>query len=569
MRKRKVITLILLGVFLAGLSLLLYPSVSSYWNSITQSRAIVDYDTIVKSLSPKDNTAYFERAEEYNSELKALSFPLTEYQQISGYDDCLNAVGDGVIGYIDIDKIQVKLPIYHGTDPSMLNHACGHIQGSSFPIAGKGTHAAISAHRGLPSAKLFSDLDKLEVGDTFRITVLDKTFIYEVDQIKTVLPDDVSDLLIDEEKELCILVTCTPYGINTHRLLVRGHRIESEDMRSFGAISDAFIIDRLIVTPVVAMPIILLLILYVCFKPAKRKLPINDEGELIWKKISYRIANFILIAALLLSGTVTAHAASTTEASEKVQLRSDCTLDVTYSSEGMVFAGQDIKLWHIADITEDAQYALAGSFRSYPIQVTGTSSQSEWDEMTITLNSYILADGIAADQTAKTDARGKVVFDNLTAGIYLVSSVRTEQDGKYYVFESFLAAVPGVDSEGQWVYSVSARPKMSVHTPAKGEVTYKAVKAWRDGGQDRPVSVSVEVRRDGQLQQSVTLSAENNWMYTWKAVDDGSVWTVNEVNVPEGYTVGIQRSGDTFSITNTKPETPDRKSSADRRHNKL
>lgn len=200
--------------------------------------------------------------------------------------------------------------------------------------------------------------------------------------------------------------------------------------------------------------------------------------------------------------------------------------------------------------------ALAGSFRSYPIQVTGTSSQSEWDEMTITLNSYILADGIAADQTAKTDARGKVVFDNLTAGIYLVSSVRTEQDGKYYVFESFLAAVPGVDSEGQWVYSVSARPKMSVHTPAKGEVTYKAVKAWRDGGQDRPVSVSVEVRRDGQLQQSVTLSAENNWMYTWKAVDDGSVWTVNEVNVPEGYTVGIQRSGDTFSITNTKPETP-------------
>ena len=259
------------------------------------------------------------------------------------------------------------------------------------------------------------------------------------------------------------------------------------------------------------------------------------------KRISYRIANFILIAALLLSGAVTAHAASTTEASEKVHLRSDCTLDVTYSSGGMVFAGQDIKLWHIADITEDAQYALAGSFRSYPIQVTGTSSQSEWDEMTITLNSYILADGIAADQTAKTDARGKVVFDNLTAGIYLVSS---------------LAAVPGVDSEGQWVYSVSARPKMSVHTPAKGEVTYKVVKAWRDGGRGRPVSVSVEVRRDGQLQQSVTLSAENNWMYTWKAVDDGSVWTVNEVNVPAGHTVGIQRSGDTFSITNTKPETP-------------
>ena len=164
---------------------------------------------------------------------------------------------------------------------SVLQIAAGHLEGTSLPVGGASTHAVISAHRGLPSAKLFSDLDKLEVGDTFRITVLDKTFIYEVDQIKTVLPDDVSDLLIDEEKELCTLVTCTPYGINSHRLLVRGHRIESEDMRSFGAISDAFIIDRLIVTPVVAMPIILLLILYVCFKPAKRKLPINDEGELI------------------------------------------------------------------------------------------------------------------------------------------------------------------------------------------------------------------------------------------------------------------------------------------------
>lgn len=274
------------------------------------------------------------------------------------------------------------------------------------------------------------------------------------------------------------------------------------------------------------------------------------------KKISNRIANFMLIAVLLLSGVVTAHAASTTEASEKVQLRSDCALDVTYSSEGMVFAGQDIQLWHIADITEDAQYTLAGHFQAYPIQVTGTSSQSEWDEMTTTLNAYILADGIAPDRTARTDAGGKVTFDNLTAGLYLVSSVRTEQDGKYYVFESFLAAVPGVDDGGQWVYSISAKPKMSVHTPVMGEVTYKAVKAWKDGGQSRPGSVSIEIRKDGQLQQTVTLSAENNWMYTWKAVDDGSVWTVNETNVPEGYTVGIQRSGDTFSITNTKPAAP-------------
>ena len=225
MRKHKVITLILLGVFLVGLSPLLYPSVSNYWNSITQSRAIVDYDTIVKSLSPKDYTAYFERAEEYNSELKALPFPLMEYQQISGYDDCLNAAGDGVIGYIDIDKIQVKLPIYHGTDPSILNHACGHIQGSSFPIAGKGTHAAISAHRGLPSARLLTDLDRMKVGELFYLHVLGDTLAYEVDQILTVLPEQTESLGITDGDDYVTLVTCTPYAVNTHRLLVRGHRV--------------------------------------------------------------------------------------------------------------------------------------------------------------------------------------------------------------------------------------------------------------------------------------------------------------------------------------------------------
>ena len=271
------------------------------------------------------------------------------------------------------------------------------------------------------------------------------------------------------------------------------------------------------------------------------------------KKTLYRIANFILIAVMLFSGTVTAHAASTMEAGEQVQLRSDCTLDVTYSSGAAVFAGQDIRLWHIADITENAQYTPAGSFRAYPIAVTGTSSQSEWDAMAITLNAYILADAVAPDRTGKTDANGRVSFRNLTAGLYLVSSVRTEQDGTFYVFESFLAAVPGVDDGGKWVYSVSAKPKMSEHTPSKGDVTYKAVKAWKDSGKDRPESVGIEIRKDGQLQQTVTLSAGNNWMYTWKAVDDGSVWTVTEANVPAGYTVGIQRSGDTFTITNTKP----------------
>ena len=189
-RTRKIITLVLLAIFFVGLSVLLYPSISSYWNSRTQSRAVTDYDSLVKALTPKDYSEFFDKADEYNAALAALPFALADHTGADGYDECLNATGNGMMGYIDIDKIQVKLPIYHGTDASTLNTAAGHIEGSSLPVGGKGTHAVISAHRGLPSAKLFTDLDRLEIGDTFRITVLDRTMVYEVDRIKTVLPSD-------------------------------------------------------------------------------------------------------------------------------------------------------------------------------------------------------------------------------------------------------------------------------------------------------------------------------------------------------------------------------------------
>ncbi len=281
MKRRKITTLILLSVFFVGLAVLLYPSVSSYWNSKTQSRAIDDYETQMNRLKPADYTAIFDKANEYNEKLASLAFPLAEYPSAEGYAEALNAAGNGIMGYIDIDRIQVKLPIYHGTDDSVLNNACGHIQGSSLPTGGAGTHCVISAHRGLPGAKLFTDLDRLEVGNTFRVTVLDRTLVYEVDQIKTVLPDEVGDLLIEKDKDLFTLVTCTPYGINTHRLLVRGHRIESEDTRTVQVISEAYVINRLIVTPIVALPIIFILMLYVFFKPVKKKLPINEDGELI------------------------------------------------------------------------------------------------------------------------------------------------------------------------------------------------------------------------------------------------------------------------------------------------
>lgn len=281
MKIRRKITIILLSILFVGLSLLLYPSVSSYWNSITQSRAITDYDALVKTLTPKDYSAMIEAAEDYNKKLAALPFSLTDYRELEGYHDLLNAAGDGIMGYIDIDKIQVKLPIYHTTDPAILNNACGHMEGSSLPIGGSSTHCVLSAHRGLPSAKLFTDLDRLEVGDVFCITVLGTSYVYQVDQIKTVLPTDVNDLLIEPGKDYCTLVTCTPYGINTHRLLVRGHQVDAKDIRVLSVNSEAYIVGKLIVAPIVALPIILVLIVLVFLEPAKPKLPINEEGELL------------------------------------------------------------------------------------------------------------------------------------------------------------------------------------------------------------------------------------------------------------------------------------------------
>lgn len=270
------------------------------------------------------------------------------------------------------------------------------------------------------------------------------------------------------------------------------------------------------------------------------------------KRRTYLIVNLMLAVVMVFSGAMSVYAASTTGANEKVELHSDCTLDVIYSSDGTAFAEQNIKLWHIADITEDAQYTLAGSFKSYPVTVVGTSSQTEWNEMTVTLNSYILADGIAPDYTAKTDESGKASFKNLSAGMYLIGSVRTEKDGKNYVFESFAVAVPGVNENGEWLYNVTAKPKISENTPSKGEVTYKAVKSWKDNGKNRPAAVNVEIYKDGVLQKAVTLNSKSNWMYSWKTVDDGGVWTVAEKNVPSGYKVGIQKNGDTFNITNAK-----------------
>ena len=275
-KKGKKSTLILLVIFFVGLSVMLYPAIADYWNSKTQSEAIIDYEQILMNMPKEDYSDVFKEANQYNEKLTKLDMPLLEYNKVDGYFDILNVNGVGMMGYIIIDKIGVELPIYHTTDEAVLNVAVGHLQGSSFPVGGKSTHAVLSAHRGLPSSTLFTHLDHLEIGDQFQFKILDETITYEIDQILIVNPDETKELAIVEGEEYTTLVTCTPYGINTHRLLVRGVKVDSFKTKKLYITSDAYRIDSLIVTPVVALPMIVTLMLVVLLQPVKKDV-IGDD----------------------------------------------------------------------------------------------------------------------------------------------------------------------------------------------------------------------------------------------------------------------------------------------------
>ncbi len=225
--KKHLSTIILVLILLTGLSLVLYPTISEYWNMYHQSRIISDYTDDVEEIDEEEYARMWQEAQAYNSELArdGNCWKMTEEQK-QKYYSVLNVGGTGVMGYIEIPKIHCSLPVYHGADESILQVAVGHIEGSSLPVGGSSTHCVLSGHRGLPSAKLFTDLDQMEKGDIFLLKILNETLAYEVDQIKTVLPEEMDNLKIEEGEDLCTLVTCTPYGVNSHRLLVRGHRTE-------------------------------------------------------------------------------------------------------------------------------------------------------------------------------------------------------------------------------------------------------------------------------------------------------------------------------------------------------
>lgn len=254
-------TILLVVILLAGLSLLLYPSFSDYWNSFHQSRAIASYAEQVAQLDENQYDEIWSAAADYNASLaeRSNAYILSDEQK-AAYEQLLNVSGTGIMGYIEIPSIDCSLPIYHGTDEGVLQIAVGHLEWTSLPVGGAGSHCVLSGHRGLPSARLFTDLDKLAVGDVFMLRVLDEVLTYEVDQILIVEPQETDALQIEPGQDYCTLVTCTPYGINTHRLLVRGHRIENlEQAKTVHVTADAVQIEPMIVAPIVAIPMLLVL----------------------------------------------------------------------------------------------------------------------------------------------------------------------------------------------------------------------------------------------------------------------------------------------------------------------
>ena len=279
MRKHKTVIFLTFG-FLVGICILLYPAFSNFWNSKTQSRAIVNYESVLDKIDPRDYSAIFEDAYKYNDALSKTKNPLLNYKKVPGYYEALHVVDTGMIGYLKIDRIGVELPIYHGTSEDVLNKGVGHLEGSSLPVGGENTHSVMSAHRGLPSAKLFTDLDRVEKGDTFQIIILDQVLTYRVDSIKVIKPTDISDLQIIEGGDYCTLFTCTPYGINTHRLLVRGVRTETIKEKPVIYVSnEAFRIEPLLVTPAVAAPMLLVLLIHLLVKYREPPKPTQQKKK--------------------------------------------------------------------------------------------------------------------------------------------------------------------------------------------------------------------------------------------------------------------------------------------------
>lgn len=270
--RKNLVTIILVGLMFIGVGLIIYPSVSDYWNSFTQSRVIMSYADSISEMDSDEYERIMSSARQYNEELKAKEsrWNMTE-EEWSRYMSELNVDGAGSMGYITIPKIDIMLPINHSTEEKVLQSAIGHIEGTSLPVGGEGTHCVLSGHRGLPTARLFTDLDKLKEGDTFTLTIMNEMLTYQIDQIRIVEPTDYSLLQFEEGADYCTLLTCTPYGINTQRLLVRGKRIANPNGEA-KVVADAIQVEATYVAPFIAVPIIFVLLLWMVIAARARRI---------------------------------------------------------------------------------------------------------------------------------------------------------------------------------------------------------------------------------------------------------------------------------------------------------
>ncbi|MBQ6213023.1 MAG: class C sortase [Ruminococcus sp.] len=279
--KRNILKYLLIFIFFLGIALLLYPAVSDYVNSRHQSTVIQSYQDAVENIGDDEKERMIKQAEEYNKRLAQTAGAFYDPDLVEGYMETLDITGTGIMGYLNIDKIDLELPVYHTVGKDVLQVAVGHLPGTSLPVGGKGTHTVLSGHRGLPSAKLFSDLDKMEIGDRFTITVLSEVYTYEVEQIKTVEPYEVDDLQIDPEKDLCTLFTCTPYGINTQRLFVTAVRVPTEKIDEVRVhyTNEAYRVTPAIVAPIMAVPVLLILYIIMLVSVRRRRRSGSNEHK--------------------------------------------------------------------------------------------------------------------------------------------------------------------------------------------------------------------------------------------------------------------------------------------------
>ncbi len=275
----RVVTWLLTGALLVGVGLIAYPTVADYWNSFHQTRSIATYAEEVSNMNQDDYKSILDEARAYNERLaeKGITWILSDEEK-KEYESILDISGTGIMGYINIHKINVMLPVYHGTDEGVLQISVGHLEGSSLPVGGETSHCMLSGHRGLPSAKLFTDLDKLREGDTFTVTILNETLTYEVDHIWIVEPSELSHLEMEEGKDYCTLITCTPYGINSHRLLVRAHRVANANGDAM-VVADALQIRPIFIAPFIAIPILIILLIYMLIDTGLKRRAVDSAKE--------------------------------------------------------------------------------------------------------------------------------------------------------------------------------------------------------------------------------------------------------------------------------------------------